>query len=92
MSAVTTIAETACFWTTARNVSARNLQMVPRRRPSAGCWPVCRIVPGPLCQTAAVSGVRKDICPAQAKHAILLHLCRRTRQTEQAGVGKEKPG
>ena len=36
--------------------------------------------------------VREAVCPAQAQHTLLLHLCRRTRQTEQAGLGKEKPG
>jgi len=69
-----------------------NLQMVPRRRPSSGHWPVCRIVSAPFRQTATLPGVREDICPAQAQHPVLLHLCRRTCQTEQAGVGQEKPG
>ena len=69
-----------------------NLQMVPRRRPSPGRWPVRRAVPGPRCQTAALPGVREAVCPIQAQHPLLLHLCRRTCQTEQAGLGKEKPG
>ena len=49
-------------------------------------------VPGPRCQTAALPGVREAVCPIQAQHPLLLHLCRRTCQTEQAGLGKEKPG
>ena len=69
-----------------------DLQMVPRRRPSSGRWPVRRIVPAFLCQTAALPGVREAVCPAQAQHSLLLHLCRRTCQTEQAGLGKEKSG
>ena len=69
-----------------------NLQMVPRRRPPSGRWPVRRIVPAFLCQTAALPGVREAVCPVQTQHTLLLHLCRRTRQTEQAGLGKEKPG
>ena len=69
-----------------------NLQMVPCRCPSPGRWPVRRAVPSARCQTAALPGVWKAICPAQAQHPLLLRLCRRTFQTEQAGLGKEKPG
>lgn len=69
-----------------------DLQVVPRRRPSSGRRPVRRIVPAFLCQTAALPGVREAVCPAQAQHSLLLHLCRRTYKTEQAGLGKEKPG
>ena len=68
-----------------------DLQMVPRRRPPSGRWPVRRIVPAFLRQTAALPGVREAICPTQAKHA-LLRLCLRPSQTQQAGVDKEKPG
>lgn len=50
------------------------------------------LFPPPFRQTATLPGVREDICPAQAQHPVLLHLCRRTCQTEQAGVGQEKPG
>lgn len=67
-------------------------QMVPRRRPSSGRRPVRRIVPAFLCQTAALPGVREAVCPAQAQHSLLLHLCRRTGETEQASMGQEKPG
>ena len=50
------------------------------------------LFPPPLCQTAAVPGVWEDVRLVQAQHALLLYLCRRTGQTEQAGLGKEKPG
>ena len=69
-----------------------DLQVVPRRRPSPGRWPVSRAVPSARYQTAALSGVWKDICLTRAQHTLLPRLCRRTRQTEQAGLGKEKPG
>ena len=69
-----------------------DLQVVPRRRPSSGRRPVRRIVPAFLCQTAALPGVREAVCPAQAQHSLLLHLCRRTGETEQTHMGQEKPG
>ena len=69
-----------------------NLQMVPRRRPPSGRWPVCRIVPGPPCQTAVLSGMWEAVCPTQAQHPLLLHLCRRKGETEQTHMGQEKPG
>ena len=50
------------------------------------------LFPPPFRQTATLPGVREDICPAQAQHPVLLHLCRRTCQTEQASMGQEKPG
>lgn len=36
--------------------------------------------------------VREAVCPAQAQHSLLLHLCRRTGETEQTHMGQEKPG
>ena len=34
----------------------------------------------------------RPVCPAQAQHSLLLHLCRRTGETEQTHMGQEKPG
>lgn len=50
------------------------------------------LFPAFLCQTAALPGVREAVCPAQAQHSLLLHLCRRTGETEQTHMGQEKPG
>lgn len=50
------------------------------------------LFPAPPCQTAVLSGMWEAVCPTQAQHPLLLHLCRRTGETEQTHMGQEKPG
>jgi len=69
-----------------------DLPLVPGRCPAAGQGTIRRFAPGPGCRAAALPEVQADFHPAPAQHPLLPHLCRKTGQAEQAGLGQEKEG